>query len=129
MEAAAEDGLTVLLSSHIIADLERVCDYLIIMCASQVYLAGDIDEIVQTHKLLVGPRRDPTTEAIAHAHRVIQERHTERQTLLLAHTTGPIFDPSWEVRAVALEDIVLAYLDHHARGTVVQPHVREEVSA
>ncbi len=129
MEAAAEDGLAVLLSSHIIADLERVCDYLIILCASQVHLAGDIDEIVQAHKLLVGPRRDPAAEAIARVHRVIQERHTARQTLLLVHTIGPIYDPSWEVRDVALEDIVLAYLDHHARGTVVRPHVREEVPA
>jgi len=119
MEAAAEDGLAVLLSSHIIADLERVCDYLIIMCASQVYLTGDIDEIVQGHKLLVGPRRDPATEAVAHMHRVIQERHTDRQTLLLVRTTSPIYDPSWEARDVALEDIVLAYLDHHARGTAV----------
>jgi len=129
MEASAEHGLAVLLSSHIIADLERVCDYLIILCASQVQLVGDIDEIVQAHKLLVGPRRDLAGEATAHVHRVIQERHTARQTLLAVRTTGPLYDPSWEVRDMALEDIVLAYLDQHARGTVVRPHTREEVPA
>jgi len=129
MEAAVEDGLTVLLSSHIIADLERVCDYLVIVCASEVQLTGDIDDIVGTHKLLVGPRRDPATAAIARAHPVIQERHTERQTLLLVRTTGPIYDPSWEVRDVALEDIVLAYLDHQARGASAPHHILEEVPA
>ena len=129
MEAAAEDGLTVLLSSHIIADLERVCDYLIIMCASQVHLTGDIDDIVQGHKLLMGPRRDPAAEASAHAHQVIHARHTERQTLLLVRTTGPIYDPSWEVRDVALEDIVLAYLDQRARETAGGPRIVEEVPA
>lgn len=55
MEAAAESGVTVLFSSHVIADLERVCDYLIILSASQVQLVGDVDTIVQGHKLLVGP--------------------------------------------------------------------------
>ncbi|HWE63644.1 MAG TPA: ABC transporter ATP-binding protein, partial [Chloroflexota bacterium] len=81
MEAAAETGLTVVLSSHIIADLERVCDYLIILSAARVQLVADIDRLRETHKLLVGARRDPT--AIAAVHNVVQARHTECQTTLL----------------------------------------------
>lgn len=108
MEATAEGGPTVLLSSHIIADLERVCDYLIILSASHVQLAGEIDEIVRTHKLLVGPRTDPA--AVASIHNVIEASHTARQTTLLVRLNGAIFDPSWEVCDVSLEDIVLAYL-------------------
>jgi ABC-2 type transport system ATP-binding protein len=108
MEATAEGGPTVLLSSHIIADLERVCDYLIILSASQVQLAGEIDEIVRTHKLLVGPRTD--SAAVASLHNVIEASHTPRQTTLLVRLNGALFDPSWEVRDVSLEDIVLAYL-------------------
>jgi ABC-2 type transport system ATP-binding protein len=108
MEATAEGGLTVLLSSHIIGDLERVCDYLIILSASHVQLAGEIDEIVRAHKLLVGPRTDPA--AVASIHTVIEASHTARQTSLLVRLNGAIFDPSWEVRDVSLEDIVLAYL-------------------
>ena len=108
MEATAEGGTTVLLSSHIIADLERVCDYLIILAASHVQLAGEIDEIVRTHKLLVGPRTDPS--AVASLHNVIEASHTPRQTTMLVRLNGALFDPAWEVRDVSLEDIVLAYL-------------------
>jgi len=56
LDAVAESELTVLLSSHIIGDLERVCDYFIILSASQVQLAGDMQEIAKTHKRLIGPR-------------------------------------------------------------------------
>ena len=112
MDAEAESGLTVLLSSHIIGDLERVCDYLIILSASYVQLAGDIQEIGRTHKRLVGPRQE--VDAIASVHTVIEKSQTERQTTLLVRTNGPLFDPSWEVQEVSLEDIVLAYLSHQA---------------
>ncbi len=112
MDAEAESGLTVLLSSHIIGDLERVCDYLIILSASYVQLAGDIQEIGRTHKRLVGPRQE--VDAIASVHTVIETSQTERQTTLLVRTNGPLFDPSWEVQEVSLEDIVLAYLSQQA---------------
>jgi ABC-2 type transport system ATP-binding protein len=112
MDAEAESGLTVLLSSHIIGDLERVCDYLIILSASYVQLAGDIQETLRTHKRLVGPRQE--VDSIASVHTVIETSQTERQTTLLVRTNGPLFDPSWEVQEVSLEDIVLAYLSHQA---------------
>jgi ABC-2 type transport system ATP-binding protein len=112
MDAEAESGLTVLLSSHIIGDLERVSDYLIILSASYVQLAGDIQEIQRTHKRLVGPRQE--VDAIASVHTVIETSQTERQTTLLVRTNGPLFDPSWEVQEVSLEDIVLAYLSQQA---------------
>ena len=77
MGETAEHGLTVLLSSHIIGDLERVCDYLIILSDAHVQLAGDIDEIIRTHKRLIGPRK--LTAALARIHDVIEERHSDRQ--------------------------------------------------
>jgi ABC-2 type transport system ATP-binding protein len=121
MEATAEGGPTVLLSSHIIGDLERVCDYLIILSASHVQLAGEIDEIVRTHKLLVGPRTDPT--AVASVHNVIEVSHTARQTTLLVRVNGHVFDSSWEAHEVSLEDIVLAYLGQSSPNN--GPHERE----
>jgi ABC-2 type transport system ATP-binding protein len=113
LDATMEHGLTVLLSSHIISDLERVCDYLIILSAAQVQLAGDIDETLRMHKRLVGPRADPA--AIASLHHVIDASHTERQTTLLVRLNGQIFDQSWQQENVSLEDITLAYLGM-ARG-------------
>lgn len=112
MDATAEHGLTVLLSSHIIADLERVCDYLIILSGGRVQIADSIDEITRSHKLLVGPRTDP--EAIASIHDVIEANHSDRQTTLLVRVNGHIFDASWQAHDVTLEDIVLAYLGRSA---------------
>ncbi len=108
MDAVAESGLTVLLSSHIISELERICDHLFVLSASQVQLAGDIQGIVQEHKRLVGPRQ--SEENIASIHTIIEASHTERQTTLLVRANGQIFGSSWDVQAVSLEDIVLAYL-------------------
>jgi ABC-2 type transport system ATP-binding protein len=112
LDATVESGLTVLLSSHIIGDLERVCDYLIILSASYVQLVGDMQEIGRTHKRLVGPRQD--VDALASVHTVIETSQTERQTTLLVRTNGPLFDTSWEIQEVSLEDIVLAYLSQQA---------------
>lgn len=113
ISATAEDGLTVVLSSHIITDLERVCDYLIILSASRVQLAGDIEEIVRTHKWLVGPRADAA--AVASIHHVVEESHTEQQTTLLVRVNGHLFDHAFEVRAATLSDIVLAYMGQSAQ--------------
>ena len=116
MEAVAEEGLTVLLSSHIVAELERVCDYLVILAAGGVQLAASIEEILGSHKLLSGPRRDGAS--VAGVHSVIQESHTERQTTLLVRLTGRLADTSWQVDDIGLEEIVLAYLGQQTpRGT------------
>jgi ABC-2 type transport system ATP-binding protein len=115
VQATTTNRLTVVLSSHILSDLERVCDYLIILAAARVQLVGDIGEMVAAHKRLIGPRRD--SEAVASVrsvHHVVEEQHTERQTMLLVRVNGQMFDPSWQVHEVSLEDIVLAYLGRGA---------------
>jgi len=108
MEAAAEQELSVVLSSHLIADLERVCDYLIVLVGSRVRLAGPVDELLATHHLLSGPRRDPAT--LPDGLEVISASHTDVQTTLLVRTSGPVMDPAWTVSQVGLEDLALAYM-------------------
>jgi len=112
MEAVAEHELSVVLSSHLVSDLERVCDYLIVLVASRVQLAGDIDTLLATHHLLTGPRRDPA-RLPADQH-VISASHTDRQSTLLVRTDAPIHDPAWTVGQLSLEDLVLAYMDQTA---------------
>ena len=114
MEAVSEGGLTVVLSSHIVADLERVCDHLVILSQSRTVLAGEIEEIVASHRLLTGPRSDPAT--VARVHQVIRESHTPRQTSLLVRANGHVYDATWELHPVDLEEIVLAYLGYDAVG-------------
>ena len=108
MGGVAEDGVTVVLSSHLITDLERVCDFLVVLSASRTQVVGDTDELLRTHHVLVGPRR--ADRSVGGVGSVIQETHTERQTTLLVRTQGPILDPDWSVQEVGLEELVLAYL-------------------
>jgi ABC-2 type transport system ATP-binding protein len=108
MEAVAEGGLTVLLSSHIIADLERVCDHIVVLSRGAVQLTGPIEEVVSEHRLLTGPRGD--ADEVARVHAVIEERHSERQTTLLVRANGHVYDARWQVSDVDLEDILLGYL-------------------
>ena len=115
-DAVAEGGLTVLLSSHLVADMERVVDYLILLSASRVQLSGDIDTLLAEHHVLVGPRRD--TAAIARTHTIVQAVHTTRQTTLLVRGTAPVIDPAWESSEVGLEEMVLAYMGQDAAPAI-----------
>jgi ABC-2 type transport system ATP-binding protein len=112
MESVAEHELSVVLSSHLVSDLERVCDHLIVLVASRVQLAGDLDTLLATHHRLTGARRDPAT--LPADQHVISASHTDRQTTLLVRTDGPIHDPGWTVGQLSLEDLVLAYMGQTA---------------
>ena len=114
MEAVAEHDLSVVLSSHLVADLERVCDYLIVLVGSRVRIAGPVEELLATHHLLSGPRRDPAT--LPGGQHIVSASHTDVQTTLLVRTTDPILDPAWTVSEVGLEDLVLAYMSQAAAG-------------
>jgi len=109
MAGVAEGGLTVVLSSHLIADLERVCDYLVVLSAARTQVSGDIDQLLASHRVLTGPRRD-VPAGVAGVAAVVQQAHTERQSTLLVRTSGPILDPAWSVAETGLEELVLAYL-------------------
>ena len=117
-DAVAGGGLTVVLSSHLVADMERVVDHLILMSASRVQLSGEIDVLLAEHRMLVGLRQD--TAAIARTHTIVQAMHTARQTTLLVRGTAPVIDPAWESSGVGLEEMVLAYMGQGAAPSVSQ---------
>jgi ABC-2 type transport system ATP-binding protein len=126
LEVVAEGGITVLLSSHIVADLERVCDRLVILAQAHTQLVGSIDEILASHRLLTGPRGE--AETVARMHTVIRETHTERQTTLLVRAEGHVYDSRWEMHEVDLEEIVLAYLGHGGIGDASRTALHEAVA-
>jgi len=119
MEAVAENELSVVLSSHLVSDLERVCDHLIVLMNSRVQVAGDIDQLLATHHRLTGPRRDPAT--LPADQHVISASHTDRQSTLLVRTEEPILDPAWTVDRLGLEDLVLAYMSGATAGDRSRP--------
>jgi ABC-2 type transport system ATP-binding protein len=112
METVAEHEVSVVLSSHLVADLERVCDYLIVLVSSRVQIAGPVEELLASHHRLIGARRDPAT--LPGNQEVIEASHTERQSTFLIRTDAPILDPAWTVEEVGLEDLVLAYMGQAA---------------
>ncbi|MGO9581811.1 MAG: ABC transporter ATP-binding protein [Acidimicrobiales bacterium] len=108
MEVVAEHETAVILSSHLIADLERICDYLIVLAVGRVQLAGEVEDLLATHHRLIGPRRDLRT--LPSNQVVIEQSHTDRSSTFLVRTDDPILDPSWSVERVSLDDLVLAYM-------------------
>jgi len=115
METVAEQGVSVALSSHLITDIERVCDYTVVLTASRVRLADDTEALLASHHRLSGPRRD--ARSLPADWEVIEESHTDKQSVLLVRTEDPILDPAWTVRPVSLEDVILAYMSQSAAAT------------
>jgi ABC-2 type transport system ATP-binding protein len=107
-EEVADGELTVMLSSHLVADLERVCDHVVVLAESRTMLAADLDSVLAEHRLLIGPRTDIT--AIEREHTVLRVERTRRQVSVWVRLTGPLHDPDWQVEELSLEEIMLAYL-------------------
>ena len=115
MSVVAEHGPTVLLSSHLLSDVERVCDHLIVLAGGRVRLDGPVEDLLATHKVLTGPRRD--LGSLPREQTPIRVSHTDRQTTVLVRTRQPILDPRWVVSDLGLEDLVLAYMSASADGS------------
>ena len=110
MAAVAEQEISVLLSSHVVSDLERVCDHLIVLVDSEVRVEGDVETLLAQHHRLTGPRRDPST--LPAGQQVVSASSTDRQTTVVIRTDQAVHDPSWAVGSLGLEDLVLAYMAH-----------------
>ena len=109
MEAVAEDGVSVVFSSHVLSELERVCDYLVLLSRGSVQLAGTVDDLVAAHRVLTGPADQ--ADAVAMALPVVRERRAGRQASLLVRTTDYRTVPAgWQDDPTNLEELVLSYL-------------------
>jgi len=116
MEVTAEQNLSVVMSSHLVSDLERICDYLIVLVASRVRVAGEVEALLASHYQLTGPRRD--LAALPAGWQVISDSHTDRQSTLLVRSDKPIVNENMTVDQIGLEDLVLAYMSQAGRRAV-----------
>jgi len=109
MEAVAAEGVSVILSSHVLSELERVCDYLVLLSRGSVQIAEGTDELLATHRVFTGPVDQ--ADALAQALPVVQQRRAGRQASLLVRTTNrPTVPPGWQEEPSNLEEVVLGYL-------------------
>jgi ABC-2 type transport system ATP-binding protein len=108
METVAEHDISVILSSHLVSDVERVCDFLVILVSSRVVLTGEVDDIVTSHHRLVGPAT--AGEATMENQEIIKWYRVGRQDEVIVRSHGPVIDPAWIIEPLSLEDIVLAYM-------------------
>jgi ABC-2 type transport system ATP-binding protein len=109
MESVADNGTSVILSSHLISDLERVCDYLVVLVSSRVRLAGEVDQVAAAHHRIVCTRRDPDT--LPAGLEVISAEHTDRRSTFVVRTDEPLPVGDWAAESLSMEDLVLTYME------------------
>ncbi|MER7768380.1 ABC transporter ATP-binding protein [Kitasatospora sp. NPDC096140] len=106
----AETGMTVLLSTHVVAELAGVGDHLLLLSYGRNILDGEVEDLLAQHVRLTGPRAErPPVEG-----QVVHENHTARQSTFVVRTllgaATPLGAPGWTGHPVTLEDLVLGYL-------------------
>jgi ABC-2 type transport system ATP-binding protein len=109
MEAVAEDGISVLFSSHALTELERVADYLVVLARGQIQVAGDVGDLLASHRALTGPA--PEVGQLGPAFEVVHATGGQAQAHVLARFRPPAAAPDgWQAHPVTLEELVLGYL-------------------
>lgn len=121
MAAVAEEGISVLFSSHVVSELERVADYLVLLADGRVQVAGEVDDLLATHRLYTGPAAQ--AERLTAELPVVRERRAEAQAHLLVRTDAAHVEPptGWEAHQVGLEELVLAYLRKPGASAFPEP--------
>ncbi|MFJ6076374.1 ATP-binding cassette domain-containing protein [Streptomyces sp. NPDC093065] len=106
---AAERGTTVLMATHVLAELENVCDYLVVLSDGGVRLAGDVDELMSVHTMVTGTKEGEGLSASLSHHTIVESRISGRQFTALIRPQGPATGP-WETDSPSMEELLLAYL-------------------
>jgi ABC-2 type transport system ATP-binding protein len=108
MDAVTEIGATVLVASHVVADIERIADHIVLLSEGRVRLEGDVERLLTSHRLLTGAGRP--LGRIGGVDEIVRKRSSGRQMTLLARLSAPVVDPSWSVDEIGLEELLLAYM-------------------
>ncbi|MGH3186155.1 MAG: ABC transporter ATP-binding protein [Streptosporangiaceae bacterium] len=113
-ESATVRNTSVILSSHLVSDLERVCDYLVVLVSSRVQLAGETEVLLARHYRLVCTRRTET--GLPSEMEVIWTEQTDRHSTFIVRSAAEPPAGDWSAEPLDLEDLVLAYMER-ATGT------------
>jgi ABC-2 type transport system ATP-binding protein len=107
MAAVTDGGLSVIFSTHVVSELERVADYLVLVTQGRLRMVGAIDDLLDEHRVLVGPVEN--AERAAAELGALQVQRAGRQAHLLVRCPQHV-PPAWEAAKVGLEELVLAYM-------------------
>ncbi|GAB3984640.1 ABC transporter ATP-binding protein [Actinoallomurus acanthiterrae] len=120
MAAVAEDGVSVVFSSHVVTELERVCDYAVVVHGGRIQVSGEVEDLVAGHHVLTGPADE--ADAVAQRLPVIRDRRASAQAHLLIRASDPAAaPPGWQRHPVGLEELVLAYMREPAASVLPGP--------
>ncbi|WP_392896723.1 ABC transporter ATP-binding protein [Streptomyces sp. LN699] len=121
MSEAATHGTTVLMSSHMLGELENMCDYLLVLADGQVRMAGEADELLPMHTLVTGlVAEGGALPAALDDHTVVEVRTSGRQFTALLLRQGPL-SPDWQQSHPGMEEVLLAYLRSPQAPALVSP--------
>ncbi|MEE1941879.1 ABC transporter ATP-binding protein [Streptomyces sp. TRM 70361] len=125
MAEATEHGTTVLMSSHMLAELEEVCDYLLVVAAGGLRLAGEVDELLSAHTLVTGVGTGGALPPELACHTVVESRTTGRQITALISPHGPV-QGAWQTVEPNVEELLLAYLRTPEAPPMISPSARPD---
>jgi ABC-2 type transport system ATP-binding protein len=127
LTAVAEQGITVVYSSHVVSELENHCDYLVLINSGRVQLAGPIDELIADHAVFTGPSEE--VGRLQTLPTVISAKSGSRMATVVARRTAMLsVHDSWEAHELTLEELVLAYMENPRAAVLPPPAVVEEAS-
>jgi ABC-2 type transport system ATP-binding protein len=126
LDAAAQDGLTVIFSSHVVAELEQFCDYLVVLNGGRVQLAGELDQLLEEHHVLTG---DPAAaNRVANHPGVVHITPGPRQATVVVRKDSAVAGAGWERHPIGLQELVLAYMQSPTATALPRPELAEQAS-
>jgi ABC-2 type transport system ATP-binding protein len=119
MAQVADGGRTVIMSSHVVSELERFCDFLVVLAHGHVQLAGPVEDLLEGHLLLTVPRMTPDAGLPGTPiHRTDSDRHSSVLLRTSPATLAAQAHPDWQTESVGFEQLVLAYLQRPAKDAI-----------
>ncbi|MFE7118802.1 ABC transporter ATP-binding protein [Streptomyces sp. NPDC057654] len=125
MAEAAEQGTTVVMSSHMLSELETMCDYLVVVSEGRVRLAGEVDALLPAHALVTGAQTEDGMPPQLDLHTVIESHTVGRQFTALIRPVGKVGN-DWRISTPTLEEVLLGYLRTPDAPPLLTPSARVE---
>jgi ABC-2 type transport system ATP-binding protein len=124
MAAVAADGMSVIFSSHVLAELARFSDYLVVVNRGRIQLADQVDAVLAGHRVLTGPPQAVDGLLAALAPIRISQGDAQAHLLVRGGERARV-PPGFTAQPAVLEELVLAYLHEPSATSLPGPGLAE----